>query len=114
MRVSIQDEGPGVPPEVVPQLFQKFVRRGKSEGKAGLGLYFCRMTVEQWGGKIGCEPRDGGGTSFWFRLESLRRPPSSTAAGFSSLSLDDDGGAAIFRPLFHAESLPQNLRLPDE
>jgi len=71
VRVAIEDEGAGVPPDVVPQLFQKFVRRGTSGGKAGLGLFFCRITVEQWGGTIGCEPRPGGGTAFWFRLKRL-------------------------------------------
>jgi signal transduction histidine kinase len=71
LRIAIEDEGPGVPPEVVPQLFQKFVRHGKSRGKAGLGLFFCRITIEQWGGTIGCEPRAGGGTTFWFRLKGI-------------------------------------------
>jgi hypothetical protein len=71
VRVGVEDEGPGVPADVVPQLFQKFVRRGPSTGKAGLGLFFCRISVEQWGGSIGCEPRPGGGTTFWFRLPRL-------------------------------------------
>jgi signal transduction histidine kinase len=71
VRVAVEDRGAGIPPEVIPQLFQKFVRRGKSGGKAGLGLYFCRITVEQWGGTIGCEPRVGGGTTFWFRLKRI-------------------------------------------
>ncbi len=71
VRIAVEDQGPGVPPEVVPQLFQKFVRQGNSQGKAGLGLFFCRITVEQWGGTIGCEPRPGGGTMFWFRLKRI-------------------------------------------
>ena len=41
--------------------------KGQS-GKAGLGLYFCRITVEQWGGTIGCHARPEGGTRFWLRL----------------------------------------------
>jgi signal transduction histidine kinase len=70
VRLTVEDQGPGVPPEVAPQLFQKFVRHGNTQGKAGLGLFFCRITVEQWSGAIGCEPRAGGGTVFWFRLLS--------------------------------------------
>ena len=66
--VAVDDCGPGVAPEIAPQLFQKFVRGKGQSGKAGLGLYFCRITVQQWGGKIGCEPRPEGGTRFWFRL----------------------------------------------
>jgi signal transduction histidine kinase len=68
VRITVEDEGTGVPPEIVPQLFQKFVRGGGNRGKSGLGLYFCRISVEQWGGAIGCEPRPEGGTRFWFRL----------------------------------------------
>ncbi len=69
--VMIDDEGPGIPPEIVPQLFQKFVRGDHAHGKAGLGLYFCRISVEQWGGEIGYEPRKGGGTRFWFKLDTV-------------------------------------------
>jgi len=68
--VAIDDEGPGVPPEVADNLFQKFVQaKGKKRsGKIGLGLYFCRITVEHWGGAIGYAPRPEGGSRFWFRL----------------------------------------------
>ena len=68
--VAVDDCGTGIAPDVAPQLFQKFVRGKGQSGKAGLGLYFCRITVHQWGGKIGCEPRPKGGTRFWFRLRA--------------------------------------------
>ena len=71
MIVAVDDNGPGIPPEIAPQLFQKFVRGRGTSGKAGLGLFFCRLTVEQWGGTIGCGPREGGGTRFWFRLKAV-------------------------------------------
>lgn len=71
VRVTVEDSGPGISPEIVPQLFQKFVRGPGASGKAGLGLFFCRITVEQWGGTIGCEPRVEGGTRFWFRLRTV-------------------------------------------
>ena len=69
--VTVDDDGPGISPEIVPQLFQKFVRGRGASGKAGLGLFFCRITVEQWGGTIGCSPRAEGGTRFWFRLKAV-------------------------------------------
>ena len=68
VRIAVEDRGPGVPPEVIPQLFQKFVRHGRTRGRAGLGLFFCRIAVEQWGGSVGCQPREGGGSVFWLRL----------------------------------------------
>jgi signal transduction histidine kinase len=72
--VTIDDEGAGIPPEVAPSLFQKFAQGKKGKGKIGLGLYFCRITVEHWKGEIGHSPRKTGGTRFWFRLP---RPQSS-------------------------------------
>ncbi|MDQ3011331.1 MAG: HAMP domain-containing histidine kinase [Acidobacteriota bacterium] len=68
MLITIDDEGPGIPPEVVPALFQKFAQGKKGRGKIGLGLYFCRITIEHWGGEIGHAQREKGGTRFWFRL----------------------------------------------
>ncbi|WP_414756072.1 sensor histidine kinase [Anabaena sp. CCY 9910] len=67
--VSVDDEGSGVPLETVNTLFQKFSQgKDKSSGKSGLGLYFCRITVERWGGSIGYVPRSEGGSCFWFCL----------------------------------------------
>jgi signal transduction histidine kinase len=76
VRITVEDQGPGVPPEIIPQLFQKFVRGGGNRGKSGLGLYFCRISVEQWGGAIGCEPRPEGGARFWFRLNLVQAAES--------------------------------------
>ncbi|MBC1242272.1 sensor histidine kinase KdpD, partial [Nostoc sp. 2RC] len=66
--VNIDDRGSGVPPEMVKHLFQKFSQGKDKSGRAGLGLYFCRITLERWGGSIGYLPRPGGGSRFWFRL----------------------------------------------
>jgi signal transduction histidine kinase len=65
---TIDDEGSGVPPDVAAQLFQKFAQGKGKAGKIGLGLYFCRITVEHWGGTIGQEGRTPTGSRFWFRL----------------------------------------------
>jgi signal transduction histidine kinase len=68
IRVEIEDEGSGVPPAVAPRLFQKFARGREPGAGTGLGLYFCRITIENWGGVIGYEARPEGGSRFWFRL----------------------------------------------
>jgi signal transduction histidine kinase len=66
--IAVEDEGPGVPEDVRERLFRKFSQGGAKSGSAGLGLYFCRITVERWGGTIGYEPAPSGGSRFWFRL----------------------------------------------
>jgi signal transduction histidine kinase len=65
--LSVEDDGPGVAAELLPRLFEKFAR-GRTRHGIGLGLYFCRITVERWGGAIGYEPRSQGGARFWLRL----------------------------------------------
>ena len=66
-KVSVEDEGPGVAPKDAKILFEKF-SGGSDRGSAGLGLYFCRMVLERWGGSIGYANRPRGGAHFWFRL----------------------------------------------
>ncbi|WP_392530727.1 sensor histidine kinase [Nostoc sp. C117] len=66
--VTVDDSGLGVAPEIVKNLFQKFSQGKNKSGRAGLGLYFCRITLERWGGSIGYLPRPEGGSRFWFRL----------------------------------------------
>jgi signal transduction histidine kinase len=69
--LAVEDEGPGVPDEQRERLFEKFSQGRTKSGSAGLGLYFCRITVERWGGSIGYEPRPEGGSRFWFRLRRV-------------------------------------------
>jgi signal transduction histidine kinase/DNA-binding NarL/FixJ family response regulator/HPt (histidine-containing phosphotransfer) domain-containing protein len=65
----VDDQGPGLPKDQSQeQMFALFGKGKDKPGKAGLGLYFCKITVERWGGTIGAETRASSGTRFWFRL----------------------------------------------
>jgi len=66
--ISVEDEGTGVRTELSKHLFEKFYQGKEQPGRVGLGLYFCRITVERWRGTIGYSPRIEGGSQFWFRL----------------------------------------------
>jgi len=69
LKAYVDDEGPGLPKDLRPeQIFGLFMKGKQSGGKAGLGLYFCRITVERWGGSIGCVSLPVKGSRFWFRL----------------------------------------------
>src|SRR5579864_278810 len=69
LKAYVDDEGPGLPQDLRPeQIFSLFMKGKQSGGKAGLGLYFCRITVERWGGSIGCVTLPEKGSRFWFRL----------------------------------------------
>ncbi|MGE0488741.1 MAG: sensor histidine kinase [Vulcanimicrobiota bacterium] len=67
-QLEVLDDGPGVPEEAVGRLFQKLAKGKTGGGKIGLGLYFCRLTVDSWGGRIGYRRASGGGANFWFWL----------------------------------------------
>jgi signal transduction histidine kinase len=63
----VEDNGPGISPEVRAQLFQPFVSVGKRNG-LGLGLALSRQTVIEHGGDMWLESTPGGGARFSFRL----------------------------------------------
>ncbi|MHB1710597.1 MAG: sensor histidine kinase [Acidimicrobiales bacterium] len=60
--VRVVDKGPGISPEDVERVFEKFARG--NGGSSGLGLYIARGIVAQHGGKIWCEPGPGGAFVF--------------------------------------------------
>jgi len=70
VRVTVDDEGPGLPPGDPARLFDKF-QRGNDEGSVvgvGLGLAICQAIVRAHGGEIEAERRPGGGARFSFTL----------------------------------------------
>jgi len=72
LEVVVVDDGPGFPPELLPQLFEKFVRgeagrNGSVEG-SGLGLAICQGLVVAHGGTIRAENGDDGGARVRFTL----------------------------------------------
>jgi len=76
VQVSVTDDGPGIAPEDLPYLFDRFWRadRTRAEG-SGLGLAIARELVRAHGGHIWVETAPGQGTAFHFTLPcSLNRP----------------------------------------
>ncbi|MFS8974596.1 AAA family ATPase [Cupriavidus necator] len=64
--VSVQDQGSGIPDEVLGQLFEPFFTT-KEDGM-GMGLAICRSIIEAHGGTLQVHARRGGGSEFVFRL----------------------------------------------
>ena len=75
--ISVSDNGRGIPPQDVNQIFGKFYRsEGTRSGGTGLGLSIARGIVDAHGGTISCTNRDGGGAQFILRLPLGSTPPS--------------------------------------
>ncbi|MFT3784008.1 MAG: ATP-binding protein [Nibricoccus sp.] len=69
VRFGVRDQGPGIPAENVPHVFEKFYRvPGQTRKGAGLGLTISREIVTAHGGSIACASKLGEGTDFYFLL----------------------------------------------
>lgn len=68
--ISVRDQGPGIPPEDLPYIFERFykVDRSRNEEGSGLGLAIAKAIVEAHGGRIWAESAVGEGTTLSFSL----------------------------------------------
>lgn len=78
-RLEVRDNGPGVPPEYVGLLFEKFAvvpAMGAGRQQMGLGLYFCRLVAQAHGGRLLYEPNRPQGSVFALELPHRVYPAS--------------------------------------
>jgi signal transduction histidine kinase/CheY-like chemotaxis protein len=72
LQVSVQDTGPGIPPQEMPKLFREFhkvdVTATAEKAGSGLGLSISKQLIELHGGSIWAESREGVGTTFYFTV----------------------------------------------
>jgi PAS domain S-box-containing protein len=77
VKVSVSDEGAGVPARYKETIFDRFKQapqgRGRKDG-TGLGLAICKSIVRAVGGQIGVEDNPSGGSIFWFTLPEAPVP----------------------------------------
>lgn len=75
LRVSVSDNGPGIPEEFHEKIFERFSQADSSDtrqkGGTGLGLNITKSIVEIHGGTIDFETEPGKGTTFFFNLPTL-------------------------------------------
>jgi PAS domain S-box-containing protein len=75
VRFWVEDTGPGIRPELLAQIFDRYWSAPGTRSGAGLGLYIAHGIVERHGGRIEVASTFGSGTRFSFTL-----PPAATAA----------------------------------
>jgi len=76
--IVVADTGPGIPPELLPRIFEAGF--STQAGGPGLGLAVCRKIVEQHGGTIGVASRPGGGARFTLTFPLARNLNGGVAA----------------------------------
>jgi len=82
--LQVDDQGPGVKPDDLPRLFERFWRADDAPaGGTGLGLAIAKWIVDQHRGSIGAFNRPGSGASFWARLPD--KAPATTGEGTRAL-----------------------------
>ncbi len=78
--ISVEDDGPGLGPEDVARVFERFFRsdasRSRRFGGSGLGLSIVASITRAHGGTVTAAARTGGGTVFTVRLPLTGAPPS--------------------------------------
>jgi len=70
-KISVKDTGPGISPDKLPHLFDRYYQidaAGYQNSGLGLGLYISREIIKRHGGKIGVDSELGKGSTFWFIL----------------------------------------------
>ncbi|MES2297591.1 MAG: CHASE domain-containing protein [Pseudomonadota bacterium] len=81
VRVSVIDQGSGIPPQFHARIFQKFAQADssdtRSKGGTGLGLSITKAIVEQLGGRIDFRSEPGAGSVFYFDLPRVGAPAAA-------------------------------------
>jgi signal transduction histidine kinase len=76
VHIAVADQGPGIHPDDVPRIFEKFGRGrdrwGRTVAGVGLGLYLSRRIVQAHGAELDVDSTPGLGAVFAFDLEVAR------------------------------------------
>jgi two-component system, OmpR family, phosphate regulon sensor histidine kinase PhoR len=76
VEIFVRDDGPGIPPEALDRIFERFYRvdkaRSREQGGTGLGLAIVKHIIQSHGGKAWATSELGHGTTFYFTLPQTK------------------------------------------
>ena len=118
LRLSVRDDGEGLAPEMLAQLFEPFNRLGQeanAEEGTGIGLVVSKRLVELMGGRIGAESTVGKGSVFWFELDqALERWPAKIPGEPAAAAEVPALGEGQRHTVLYVEDNPANLMLVED
>ncbi|MEU6481231.1 ATP-binding protein, partial [Streptomyces sp. NPDC047017] len=110
--VDVEDDGPGIPPPLLPHVFERFARgdsaRSRATGSTGLGLAIVQAVVSAHGGAVTVHSEPGR-TAFTVRLPALRpaaAPGSTASAAPATPGSAAPGSAASAAPATPGSAAP--------
>jgi two-component system NtrC family sensor kinase len=78
VRTLVRDSGPGIDPEILPQIWEPFFTTKENQHRTGLGLAISRGIIERHGGRIEVDTKAGAGTVFTITLPlDIGAPPAT-------------------------------------
>ncbi len=80
VRIVVRDDGSGIPPEILPRIFEPFLTTKETGRGVGLGLAISRRILERHGGTIEVQSEPGKGTTFAITLPCSAMPENKTSA----------------------------------
>ena len=129
LSVAVTDTGPGIAPEALSRLFERFsqadVSINRTHGGTGLGLAICKAIVEVMGGQIHVDSQIGQGSTFRFEIpaplaaapadipEAPAKPQTTPDAGIPPLSVLLVDDTAMNRELIRLMLGPLNLQITE-
>jgi signal transduction histidine kinase len=87
VRIEVADDGPGIPPEHLPRIFNPFFTTKQPGDGRGLGLSVAHSIIAEHGGRIWAENRAGGGALFMIDLPIGEPEPAREPLRFESRRL---------------------------
>ncbi|HZR58662.1 MAG TPA: PAS domain S-box protein [Terriglobales bacterium] len=81
---TFQDDGPGIPPEILPNIFDPFYTTKRPGRGTGLGLSICKAILREHGGNVEASSGPGGGAVFTVTL------PSGRGSSMTSTKIEND------------------------
>jgi len=79
-KVDVVDQGPGIPPDILPHVFDRFVTGSQPQGGLGLGLYLAKRVAGIHGGDLTADSTPGKGARFTLTLPLTRENAAARQA----------------------------------